>query len=153
MIHGVIGSIEPILSMKRVDNNPKLWMIQIMTQITTIAQARQALSEIEVLLEHLENSLGSALGPIKVRQEPRSEPFSPPIRPTTIQAPKAFIDRIITIIRDSGGSMMPKDVLQKYQTLSWPPPNGDPYKRTMNAIFYLKGKGKLIRTETGYAVT
>ncbi|MFY9925872.1 MAG: hypothetical protein WAK51_15440 [Opitutaceae bacterium] len=125
---------------------------QIMTQITTIAQARQALTEIEGLLEHLENSLGSALGPIKVRSDPRVELSSPVSRPSQIQAPKSFNERILTIIRDSGGSMMPKDVVSKYQSLNWPLPKGDTYKRIMNAIFYLKGKGKLVRTETGYAI-
>jgi hypothetical protein len=148
----VLGVINGLLSMKNIDNSPHIMDDGSMTQITTIAQARQALTEIEGLLEHLESSLGSALGPIRVRAEARAEPTSQPIRATQIQPPKSFNGRIIAIFRESGGAMMPKDVVSRYQALNWPLPKGDAYKRIMNTIFYLKSKGKLHRIETGYAI-
>jgi len=130
-----------------------------MAKTLTIEEAKDALQSTWELLDRIEKSLGMALGKTREPTGPHVSPPTPPTptaqnasSPPTSPAPKGFNDKMLKIIGSSPMPMMPKQVVDQYQSLNWPAPGGDLYKRVMSAIFYLKGKGKLVRKETGYSL-
>ena len=131
-------------------------------RITNLSEAQEAVAEIADFLNRFNQTLGALgnlTGQVNAPQiavtSGGSQGHSIPavaVTPTS-GIPETMADRVLSILRESGRPMKPKEMTQRYTHLNWPPPpNGKLYATLLSCAFYMAKKGKLKNDGGTYSI-
>ena len=115
--------------------------------ITNVSEAQEAAAAISSFLAEFQKMIG----PVK------SAPSKPPQQRESVQveSPVSMPDRVFKILRDAGGPIGPKEMVERHHAHGWSSSGGDDkklYSKILSCAFYLVKKGKIKKDDKGYSL-